>query len=246
MPTNNRKKQNVSSRASSIPSQGTSTGESTSPASVNGDELLSRLATVARELHGQSTGIVERLCQTIIEASQGQVRLVLLPNKSQPTQTTSSIEDLWLSLPVEYAGRSYGQLAVAPHPTQQGQPALPYQYMQLLASYCGLLLYSLETAAYFQRECPPPVKLTEDLTQREQKILELMCQGFSRKQIGTLLNIEKGTIAKMCGTIYTKLGGVRTERHAIAAAFMLGLSFPIQNLSATFKSPPTNGIHSSS
>ena len=238
MPTNNRKKQNVSSNALPIAPQGTSTGEDTSPTSVNGDELLSHLARVARELHGQSKGVVERLCQTIVEVSQGQVRLVLLPNKSQPTQNTSSIEDFWLSLPVEYAGRSYGKLEIAPHPTQPDQPALPYQHIQLLASNCGLLLYSMKAAAYFQREYPLPLKLTKEVTPREQEILELLCRGYSRKQIAASLDIDKGTVAKMCSSLYVHLG-VENERQAIAAAFILGLCSPIENLSAEVNLPST-------
>jgi DNA-binding CsgD family transcriptional regulator len=241
MSTNDRKKQN----ASSISSQRTSAGEDVPPTSVDGEKLLLRLGTLARELHGQSKGVVERLCQEIMDMSQGQVRLVLLHYQHQPAQITSSSGHPWIFQSVEYAGRFYGQLEVAPHPTRSVQPALPYQQIQLLASTCALILYSLETVAYFQRECPSPVKLTEDLTGREQEILKLMCSGYQSKQIAAMLGIEAGTIAAMRGKMYTKLGGVRTERYVIAASFILSLSSPIENLSATIKSPPANGVHPS-
>jgi DNA-binding CsgD family transcriptional regulator len=231
MSTNNYKKQAASSNASSISSQGISVGKNVSPGSVDGDQLLLRLGTVAQELYGQSTGVAERLCQEIADATQGQVQLVLQRYQYQPVQSASTIEDLWVSAQVEYAGRLYGKLAIAPHPTLPDQTVLPYQYIRLLASNCALILFSLETSAYFRRECSSPVKLTEDLTQREQEILELLCRGLARKRIAVLLKIERGTVAKLCGTLFKKLG-VATEREAIAAAFMLGLSSPIENLAA--------------
>lgn len=237
MPTNNREKQTASSNASPTSSKENSNGENTSLDGVNGDALLLSLTKVARELHGQFQGIVERLCQTIAEESQGQVLLILERYQYRHTQSNSSVEGQWLNLSVEHAGRSYGKLAVAPHPEQSGQPALQYQHIQSLAINCALLLYSLETAAYFQREYPSPAKLTKELTPREQEILELLCSGYSRKQIAASLKIETGTIAKMCGLLYKHLG-VRTERQAIAAAFILGLSFPIKNLSPEITSPP--------
>lgn len=238
MPTTNRKKQTASSNASSTSSGETSTGENTSPDGVKSDALLLRVAALARELHGQSSGVVERLCQEIVEGSKGQVQLILPGYLYRHTYMISSREQPWLALPVEYAGRSYGKLEVAPHPTQQGQTALPYHYIQLLASHCGLLLYSLEAAAYFQREYPSPAKPVEELTPREQEILALMCRSYSRKQIAASLDIEPETVAKMCGSLYRHLG-VRTERHAIAAAFTLGLSSPIEHLSVEITPPST-------
>jgi DNA-binding CsgD family transcriptional regulator len=244
MTTNHHKKRAASSNATPISSQDTSAGAGVPPTSVDGDHLLLRLATLARELHGQSKGAEERLCQEIADESQGQVRLILLHYGYQPAQTTSSTEHLWLSLTVEYAGRSYGILEVAPHPTRSGQSALPYQQIQVLASACALLLYSLETAVYFQREYPSPVKPAETLTPRTQEILELLCRGYQRKQIAAMLGIDPKTVGKMCSTMYSQLG-VRTERQAIAAAFMLGLSSPIENLTATVKSLSVNGAHPS-
>jgi DNA-binding CsgD family transcriptional regulator len=238
MPTNNHKKQTASSNVSPLSSQEASTGDNALTEDVNSIVLLLSLAALAQELHGQSTDVVERLCQRIVEMSKGQVQLILPRYQYQHSYPTSSRERPWLALLVEHAGRSYGKLEVAPHPTQPGQTALPYHHVQLLAGHCGLLLYSLETAAYFQRECPPPVKLIEVLTEREQEVLELMCHGYQRKQIATMLGIEEDTIAKMCGKLYTKLGGARTERYTVAAAFILGLSFPIEHLSPEINLPP--------
>lgn len=99
-----------------------------------------------------------------------------------------------------------------------------------------LILYSLETAAYFQREYPSPVHLPVSLTPREQEVLELMCRGHQRKQIASMLHIRPATVGKICEKMYARLG-VRTEREAIAAAFRLGLSFPIEHLSATIDPP---------
>lgn len=106
----------------------------------------------------------------------------------------------------------------------------------LWSVFCAFILYSLETAAYFQREYPSPVHLPVSLTPREQEVLELMCRGHQRKQIASMLHIKPATVGKICETMYPRLG-VRTEREAIAAAFRLGLSFPIEHLSATITDP---------
>lgn len=248
MLTNNHKKQTASSNTSSTSSQEatasedalptTVNGENTSPNGVSSDTLLSSLAKLAHELHGQSKGVVERLCETIVETIQGQVQLILPGYQYRHTYMTSSREHPWFSLPVEHAGRSYGKLEVAPHPAQPGQTALPYHHVQWLASYCSLLLYSLETAAYFQREYPSPLKQAKEVTPRERDILDLLCHGYSRKQIASLLDIEYDTVVKMCGSLNKHLN-VTGERHAIAAAFILGLSSPIEHLSPQITPPST-------
>ena len=116
MSNNQRKKHVASSKVIPISSQKTSAGEDAPLASVDSDQLLLRLSALQRELHGQSRGVVERLCQEIVEASQGHVRLVLLRNPWL-TQTPSYCEHTRLFLAVEYAGRSYGNLEIAPDPT---------------------------------------------------------------------------------------------------------------------------------
>ena len=170
-----------------------------------------------------------------MDASRGQVQLVLQKYQYQPSQHEQ--HKLNLSLPVVYAGRTYGWLEIGPDPARPDQPALPYQKIQLLASNCALILYSLETAAYFQREYRVSISLPVSLTPREQEVLELLCRGYQRKNIAIMLHISSRTIDKLCSTLYSQLG-VRTERQAIAAAFRLGLSSPIEHLSATIGSPP--------
>ena len=106
----------------------------------------------------------------------------------------------------------------------------------MVASQCALILYNLEAAAYFQREYPSLVTPPTELTPREQQILELLCRGYQRKQIATMLHIKPGTVAKTCGTLYAQLG-VNSERGAIAAAFRMGISTPIENFAVKVKLP---------
>ena len=237
MSTNNHKQAAASSDATSISSQQTSAGEDVPLASIDGDELQLRLSVLYQTLHGQTKGVAERLCQEIMDASQGQLQLILQSDRHQPFQMPAFPERQKLSLPVVHAERSYGRLEIGPDPTQPGQPVLPYQKTQLLALTCAFILYSLETAAYFQREYPVSVNLPVSLTPREQEVLDLMCRGHQRKQIAIILGISYHTVGKICEKIYPRLG-INTEREAIAAAFRLGLSFPIEHLSATVNLSP--------
>ncbi len=106
MSINNRKQPSAPSASTAISSQETSAGEDVPPTSIDGDDLLLRLSALHQLLHGQTKGIVERLCQEIMDASQGQVQIILQRYQRQPAQTTSFTEHAWLSLPVEHAGRS--------------------------------------------------------------------------------------------------------------------------------------------
>ncbi len=236
MSITNRKKRAASSHATPISSQETSAGEGVPLTSIDGDELQLRLSALHQLLYGQSTDVVERLCQEIMDASQGQVQLVLQRYRYLPSHMPSFPEHSALSLPVVHAGRTYGRLEIGPDPTRPDQPVLAYQKMQVLAIHCAFILYSLETAAYFQREYPSPVHLAVSLTPREQEVLELICRGHQRKHIASMLHIKPATVGKICEKMYPRLG-VRTEREAIAAAFRLGLSFPIEHLSATIDPP---------
>jgi DNA-binding NarL/FixJ family response regulator len=57
----------------------------------------------------------------------------------------------------------------------------------------------------------------EDLTEREQEVLELVCQGLSNKQIAQRLYLSVRTIENHLRRIYQKLGiGSRTEAVVLA------------------------------
>ena len=219
----------ASSHATPISSQETSAGGDVPLTSVDGDQLEGRLISLHQELHGQSAGVVERLCQEIVDASQGQVQLALLCY--QHARTLSFPAHDVFSLPVTCGGRTYGKLELEPHPVHPDQPVLPYQKARMIALICAAILYSLETAAYFQREYPVPVHPPVSLTSREQEILELMCRGYQRTEIATMLHISYKTVGKTCEKMYRRLE-VHTEREVIAAAFRLGLSSPLEHLAA--------------
>jgi two-component system, NarL family, nitrate/nitrite response regulator NarL len=56
------------------------------------------------------------------------------------------------------------------------------------------------------------------LSDREQQVAALVCQGLSNKMIGRKLNVTEGTIKAHLNSIFTKLG-VRS-RYALFAVFV--------------------------
>ena len=136
--------------------------------------------------------------------------------------------------------RFYGRLLIGSDPARPTQPILPMARMQRIALNCASILYSLETAAYFQIEYPAlPVEQSRPLTRRQREVLDLLCRHFDRKTIAEMLHISPGTVEKAIEFIYKKFG-VHSEREAVAAAFALGLFFPVEHLSATIA--PSSGL----
>ena len=206
--------------------------------SVDGDQLELRLGILHQMLHGQSMGVVERLCQEIAEGSQGHIQLRL--QRYQPGQTPSVPGTVLLTLPVHLNDRFYGRLLIGSDPARPTQPILPMARMQRIALNCASILYSLETAAYFQIEYPAlPVDQSRPLTRRQREVLDLLCRHIDRKTIAEMLHISPGTVEKAIEFIYKKFG-VHSEREAVAAAFALGLFFPVEHLSATIA--PSTGL----
>lgn len=232
--TSTHKKRAASATHASSASAANEAEDHTDLSSVDGDVLEFRLAQCVRMLHGQSTGVVERLCQELADASLGQVYLHLL--RYQPAQAAPLAGSSPFTFPLQLGKRVYGRLVVEPDPKRPDQPVLSYQRAQRLAIHCTFLLYNLEAAAFFRREYPSPVEQPVSLTPREQEVLNLLCRHFTRKQIASMLHIASGTVGKYYETIYEQLG-VHSEREAVAAAFTLGLYSPVEHLWAAIDEP---------
>ena len=232
--TSNRKKRAPASNHASPTSPGNADENGTHFSSIDGDLLELHLAQCARTLYGQSTGVIERLCQEIADASQGRVQLRL--QRHQPAPAMPFPETTMFSLLIQLGKRMYGGLEIGPDPAQSDRPALPLQQAQRIALHCAFILSTLEAAAYFQREYPAPVNRAVSLTARELEVLNLLCRRFTRKEIAENLHIAPGTVGKYCETIYKQLG-VRSEREVVVAAFDLGLYSPVEHLSAAIDLP---------
>ena len=74
----------------------------------------------------------------------------------------------------------------------------------------------------FQPQQPNPAELVEPLTERQEKILRLVSQGFSSREIGEKLGISYYTVTTHIKNIYGKLQ-VNSRAEAINEAYKMGL-----------------------
>jgi DNA-binding NarL/FixJ family response regulator len=91
------------------------------------------------------------------------------------------------------------------------------------------LIPAIQAVAGGQRWIPKEIakrltsrKLFEDLTPREEKVLQLLVKGLANKQIGDLINVTEYTVKDHLKSIFGKLQVVdRTE--AVTAAIQRGI-----------------------
>lgn len=88
------------------------------------------------------------------------------------------------------------------------------------AGYLGKLQASFMPVA--QVDAPTAPLLLDPLTEREQKVLQLMAMGLANREIADELVIALGTVAKYSNNIFTKLA-VANRTQAISRAQKLGL-----------------------
>jgi DNA-binding NarL/FixJ family response regulator len=74
----------------------------------------------------------------------------------------------------------------------------------------------------FHPQQPEPAELVEPLTERQEKILRLVSQGFSSREIAEKLDISYYTVTTHIKNIYGKLQ-VNSRAEAINEAYKLGL-----------------------
>jgi DNA-binding CsgD family transcriptional regulator len=195
---------------------------------LDGDRLLTCLHICLQSFHGQTSGVVERICQEMSNASQGLVAIQLVRQHAAP-ETTIPADLRYDPVPIALAGRWYGALIMKADPIQSNQSALSFAMSRNVAHYCALTFYHLEVTALLQGMMPRREITPEPLTRREQEILELLCSGYDRKLIAETLNISPGTLGKHFENIYRHIG-VNTQRDVILVAFALGRYYPLKEL----------------
>ncbi len=206
-------------------------GQGTTPLTpVNGDVLLTRLLLCFQTFHGETRGMVDRICQVVVEASQGQVFLHL--SQRQPAQELSPRSSLYHLAPVRMAGRVYGSLAVLPDHIELRQAALSFEVARNLAQCCALFFYNLEMTVLLGGIPPSLPSQPTPLSKREQEILEWLCRGHDRKTIADSLHIAPTTLSKHFEHIYQQIGA-HSVRDARLVAFVLGLYYPLEELRPT-------------
>jgi len=201
------------------------------------NQLLSSLFLLGETLLGEMNGNFDQLSQEIALVTHGQAQLVLQQetSKQSPLATPHS-------LPVQYNGRLYGELCIAPDPADYLSPAIPWTIVSLLARFCGGLLYTIEIAAFMpelRQSYAQAYKARTSLTERERDTLALMCQGYTSVEIAPMLHVVPATVRKFRERIYRRLD-VHSEREAVFAAFATGLFYPVADLRPHIMSP-TNG-----
>ena len=193
--------------------------------------LFVRLFNVGQTLIGQTSGVADRLCEEVAQVTQGTSQLFLhqrkLPKKAQPL-----FPNIAVSFPVQSHNFTYGELYIAPDPTQPTSPALPLSVAHLLAHVCGWLLYTCELSALLQsqlqkrnNELLPSAKT---LTHRQMEVLLLMCRGYNQNEIAKSLSIAEATVRKHRQSIYEQLGA-HSEHDALLIAYQIGIFSPLDD-----------------
>lgn len=193
---------------------------------LDGDKLLTCVHICLQVSHGQTDGVVERICQEIINASQGLVAIRLVRQHIAPE---TAIPEHYDTVPIALAGRWYGALLVKADPVHPNQSALSFAISRNIAHYCALTFYHLEVTALLQGMMPRRETTPEPLTKREQEVLQLLCSGYDRKLIAETLHISPGTLGKHFENIYRHIG-VNAQRDVILVAFALGRYYPLKEL----------------
>ncbi len=185
------------------------------------DQLIADFLGFGHTLCKQKQHIGEQLCQKVQSITQGSARLLLsILNVVDQQQAPFSVA---VSFPVQFNNRHYGTLEIAPDAEYPASPALSLSLAQLLAHTCSLLLYSIESSVFIERQCQHlDYQAPEQLTRRERKVLELICQGYDQETIATMLDIMPATVETHRKRIRAKLG-VHSERDIPLIAYQASL-----------------------
>ena len=197
------------------------------------EQLVVRLYNLNVELFGQSSGVVERISQEITLLSRGYLAVQWhqpgnSPPRSGPLLPTPSA-------PMQYGGRYYGELVAASDPAQPTVLLVPLAKMQVVASMCGWLVYSLEVAALLENQHVASSQF-EPLTRRERQILALMSQRYDEQAIADALQIAPKTVQKHLENIFKRLG-VHAAHHAILSGFLQAQFSPLASLTPRVGNP---------
>ena len=201
-------------------------------------QLHNRMRKLGHELAGQSSGVMERLCQEVASFTQGYASLQLYQQSSQKARGESfPASSPRYSVPVQCFGRDYGNLVVLTDPAQPFLPRMTPSMIQIIAEKCADLLYQLEVHLHFRYQAHIDVEKMEPLSTREQEVLELMCLGYRDNAIAQTLHIDKDTVRSHRGNIYNRLH-VHARHQAITAGFAAALYSPIEGLAPRLSFSP--------
>lgn len=186
------------------------------------------LLDIGQMLYGQTSGVVECICQEVAHITQGCAQLHLLMDSVKGKRAPSPIG---FAFPVQFRDLIYGTLFVAPDPSEPKSPLLPRAIAYAIAQVCGLLLYTLEVSAFVQvRSYPRDQQVSRSLTRRQCEVLVLMTHGYSDEAIAEKLTITPATVDKHRQHIYERLD-VHSSHDALLAAYQRGLFSPLQEIS---------------
>jgi DNA-binding CsgD family transcriptional regulator len=178
---------------------------------------IAALLEFAESLAGQMDGIAERFCEKVAAMTDGRARLEICPAHMLRRLSARLPKGARL-VPVEFNGWVYGAVVTRPSPAERAMPGLPEPQAHELASACGAILHLLELAALVQVLSQHlPAELPEQLTPRQQEILDLMLQGLSDEEIVKALRITPETLKKHRHQIYARLGVHRPHDVLLAA-----------------------------
>lgn len=184
-------------------------------------KLIMGLLGFGQQLCKHTQRVGEKLCQEVMRATQGRARL-LLPFEETSDEEQASFP-VFVSFQVQFNNRSYGTLDIAPDSEQPASPALPLPLAQLLAHICGLLLSNIELSVFIEGQCQRlEHRSPEQLTRREQEVLELICRGYDQQTIASTLDITPATVDTHRKRICAKLG-VHSERDIPLVAYQASL-----------------------
>lgn len=207
--------------------------ESDSLDSTDYEKLAFQLLAMSRQLLGQTTGVVERISQEVARITRGYLQVHFYQpgvslRKSGPLTTLPSVQ-------MQYGERYYGVVFIAVNLARPTTPLIPLAMAQVVADMCAWLLYTLEAAAYLENQRFLPQQ-SEPLSQREQQVLELMCQGYDEQTIAGLLHIRVTTVRKHRENIYRRLH-VHSEHQAFVVAFTSALYSPLSAVTPCLGNP---------
>lgn len=128
-----------------------------------------------------------------------------------------------LTIPVQFGNISYGVLCITCDSVHTDLPSIASPVAQLFAQACSWLLHTFEQSVFLQGQYRQfEYQVCSPLTKCEQKVIQLMYQGYNREEIASLLNISPATLRKHRQHIYERLG-VHNEHDALLVAYHAGL-----------------------
>ena len=164
------------------------------------------------------------LCYEVARITNGRAHLQL-GSKHLP-HWQSLPPDTLMTIPVQFGNVSYGALCITYDSMRTELPSIAPPVAQLFAQACSWLLHTFEQSIFLQGkyrqfEC----QVCSPLTKCEQRIIQLMYQGYNREEIANLLSISPATLRKHRQHIYERLG-VHNEHDALLVAYRAGLLSP--------------------